>query len=325
MTSPLFLDDRTIRALPISGTLVLQAVREVFQSMHMGTASAGLKTQVALSPSGGYAQALPAVCHRLGIAGVKWVTVPPPQAAGRPIGGVVILTDAETGATRAVMDATWITQMRTAAMTALAAETLARSRSWRLGLIGAGRQALSHLELLKMSFPTIEHVAVHTRGDCRPILAAAERLGLAAERVADARAAVSDMDIVVSTVPAAGLEVPFIDAEWLKDGAFASLVDLGRSWFAASLAGAAVLATDDRAQSEALHKAGKMPCGGPFTHSLAELVCGAVEVPAGGRRIFLFGGSGIADIAVARLVSDVHAAQGPDGTKTAGGTCVGSE
>ena len=322
MTSPQFLDDRTIRALPLSGALVLQAVREVFRSLHGGTASAGLKTQVALS-AGGYAQALPAVCHRLGVAGVKWVTVPPPET-GRPIGGVVILTDAATGGTRAVMDATWITEMRTAAMTVLAAQALAPAQSRRLGLIGAGRQALSHLELLKLAFPAIDHVAVHAPGDCRLILAAAERLGLEAGRVAQPRDAVSGMDIVVSTVPAAGLDAPFLDAGWLEECAFASLVDLGRSWIAASLAGAAVLATDDLAQSAALRKAGKMPDGVPFTHLLAELAAGAGAVPDGGRRIFLFGGSGVADIAVARLVSDVHAGARHE-TEKASGPCVVSE
>src|SRR5581483_7734272 len=79
--------------------------------------------------------------------GVKCVTsFPANPARNLPlVAGTVLLLDAETGATIAVMDGAYITEIRTAAASALATRVLARADASRLVLIGTGVQARAHL------------------------------------------------------------------------------------------------------------------------------------------------------------------------------------
>ena len=64
--------------------------------------------------------------------------------------GTVTLFDGETGETRAIMNASAITAIRTAAVSAVATRLLAREDARELGILGAGVQARSHLEALRL-------------------------------------------------------------------------------------------------------------------------------------------------------------------------------
>ena len=67
---------------------------------------------------------------------------PATQARGLPyITGLLVLNDPLTGIPLAVMDATWITAMRTGGATALAARYLARPDSSTVAVLGCGVQA----------------------------------------------------------------------------------------------------------------------------------------------------------------------------------------
>jgi len=81
--------------------------------------------------SDAFLHAMPAWIPALGSAGIKWVGgFPENPAHGLPyISGLMILNDPENGFPTAVLDATWITAMRTGAATALAARHLARPES----------------------------------------------------------------------------------------------------------------------------------------------------------------------------------------------------
>src|SRR6185503_16390116 len=60
----------------------------------------------------------------------------------------IVLLDPETGALLAIMDGRYITEMRTAAVSAVSARLLARKDADDLGIIGSGVQARSHLEAI---------------------------------------------------------------------------------------------------------------------------------------------------------------------------------
>src|SRR5437588_7933495 len=104
--------------------------------------------------------------------------------------GTVTLFDGETGEVRALMNASAITAIRTAAVSAVATRALAREGASELGILGAGVQARSHLEALsgfdrvRIYSPTAEHAR-----------ALAEETG--AEAVATAEEAVRGADGVV--------------------------------------------------------------------------------------------------------------------------------
>ena len=140
-------------------------------------------------------------------------------AQGLPMGsGLILVFDARTGFLSAILfDNAYLTELRTGAAGALAADLLARKDVRRVGLIGAGGQARYQLEaLLEVRKPA--EVAVWSRSADRAKASARElqaRFGLPVTAVATARDAVEGMDIVVTVTPS---RAPIVRAEWLAPG-----------------------------------------------------------------------------------------------------------
>ena len=302
----LYLSESGIEALGLGPCDVIDAVSHVLCRYAEGGAFQGLKTTVK-APSGNYFQALPSVLPDRSIASVKWVSIVGGAGGSPSISATILLTSVSSGRLIAVLDGGWITASRTAAMSVIGARAFARPDSRAVGFIGCGVQAVSHLHALKAAFPAMERVTAFARSQDSALrfCGIAQAQGISAFVATCPRDAVEGQDIVISSVPASGLEVPFLDANWLGDRSFASLVDLGRSWIAQTLESVAVVATDDRAQSAVLAAEGKLFHAGPYHYDLAELVQGdASRFPATGRRILIFGGMGICDAAVAALCYD---------------------
>ena len=131
--------------------------------------------------------------------------------------GTVTLFDGETGEVRVLMNASAITAIRTAAVSAVATRLLAREDARVLGILGAGVQARSHLEALPLvrSFDAVQifsRTAEHAQ-------ALADEEG--AEAVGSAEEAVRDADVVVTATNSAE---PVLEREWLKPGAHVNAV-----------------------------------------------------------------------------------------------------
>ena len=101
------------------------------------------------------------------LCGVKWVSVFPenPKKGLSNVGGNILLSEIETGKTISIMDAAYITAVRTAAVGAVAAEYLAKADSETIGFIGAGEQAQMHFDMLKTVFPNLKVCYVSSRTD----------------------------------------------------------------------------------------------------------------------------------------------------------------
>lgn len=311
----LYLNAHDLARLGITPREVLDAVTDVLDDIANGNAAQGPKSSVEAG-AGAYVQALPSVLQTDGIACVKWVSILPVEA-GPGIQATLLLTSLQSGRLLAVLDGAWITAVRTAAMSAIAARALAKPNSKSVGFVGCGVQAESHLHMLLQVLPGLRFVAAYARSrqGAERFCVHARSFGLHAAAVVSPREAVIGHDVVVSSVPASGMSEPFLDASWLDDGAFAALVDLGRSWVANSIHAAEVVATDDRTQSALLAAAGKLSHPGPYAFSLDELARGRPEgLGAGGRRVFIFGGAGACDAAVAKLCHQRALAQGDVGT-----------
>lgn len=93
---------------------------------------------------------MPAINESLQIVGYKAVTVYPQnnQFKLNPHQGLMTLLDYETGQVKCIMDGSMITAMRTAAISAMAADLLAQESVSTLAIIGAGRQALENFRAL---------------------------------------------------------------------------------------------------------------------------------------------------------------------------------
>ncbi len=138
--------------------------------------------------------------------------------------GVVIAFDPERGFPIAVLEASEITAIRTAAASGVATRALARADASVLGLVGSGVQARTHLEAMLIARPGLERVRVHSRDAARREAFAereAERFGIAVEAVATAREAVIGADLVCTTTSA---REPVLLGEWLAPGAHVNAV-----------------------------------------------------------------------------------------------------
>jgi len=121
----------------VSPMRAVEAVRDAFVAYARGEWAMPPKVYVTNYPAGDF-RAMPAIGG--GHALLKWVTsFPGNPSRGLPtVTGLVLLSDAETGELRAVLDAATVTALRTGAAAVLAAETLGRSDARTAAVVGAG-------------------------------------------------------------------------------------------------------------------------------------------------------------------------------------------
>jgi ornithine cyclodeaminase/alanine dehydrogenase-like protein (mu-crystallin family) len=135
--------------------------------------------------------------------------------------GGVLLFDGETGALRAVVDASAVTATRTAAVSAVATRALARQDARRLAILGSGVQARSHLEAMGVA-GSFDGARVWSRTtEHARALAADARAPFPVEVVETAEEAVRDADVVVT---ATSSHEPIVRREWLAPGAHVNAV-----------------------------------------------------------------------------------------------------
>jgi len=252
--------------------------------------------------------AMPASIPVLKAAGMKWVGgYPDNSKRGLPyVTGLLILNDPETGIPVALMDCTWITAQRTGAATAVSAKYLARSESSTVGILGCGVQGRSNLEALKVLFPLKKAYAYDKHAD-RAIRYAEEmirQLGIEVVPVSDPRQAVIASDMVVTAGPILRTPHATIQRGWLREGAFASLVDFDSYWHPRALSEADKFCTDDLPQLHHYRDLGYFQQIPAIHADLGELVTGrkAGREKPEERTIACNLGLALDDIAVAPLI-----------------------
>jgi len=136
--------------------------------------------------------------------------------------GTVTLFDGETGVPTAILDASAITAVRTAAVSAVATGLLARPGARTLAILGAGVQGRAHLEALATA-REFEQVRVYapTRAHAQALADEAGLAPLAVSVAASAEDAVRGADVVVAATNSAE---PVLAHSWLKPGAHLNAV-----------------------------------------------------------------------------------------------------
>ena len=175
-------------------------------------------------PGGGSLFVMPALDGRLAIT--KLISYTPANAGtGRPaIQGDVVVFDIATGERRLVLDGPTVTARRTAAVSLLAAQTLAPRLHGPLLIVGAGVQGRAHLEAFAAGLGIQEvRIASRSTASAQALVDHARTLGLQAEVVTNPNAALADCPLVVSCTPASGVVLratPRPDAFIAAVGAF---------------------------------------------------------------------------------------------------------
>jgi ornithine cyclodeaminase/alanine dehydrogenase-like protein (mu-crystallin family) len=154
-----------------------------------------------------------------GALGAKVVTFYPQNKDVHTHHGMILLFRPETGEPIAVMDGRLITEMRTAAASAVATDLLARRDTGVLAIIGSGVQAASHLEALSI-VRKFNKVRVWSPRNAK---AFAETLGVQAASTAEE--AVRGADVIVV---ATSSMTPVLEGKWLSPGAHINAVGANR-------------------------------------------------------------------------------------------------
>ena len=274
----LYLSQADVASVGLKMAEVIDLVETAFHEKGEGRVE--MPPKPGIHPGGGdnFIHAMPAYIPSMGSAGIKWVSgYPENHTRGLPyISGLLILNDPETGLPTAVMDCTWITAMRTAAATAVAARRLARPESSRLGILGCGVQGTTNTEALKVLFPVERVYAYDVRPDVarRFAVDVSARLDLRVTVVGHPQEAVSGCDLVVTAGPILKKPHATILPGWLEAGAFASLVDFDSYWHPEALKEASKFCTDDVPQFMHYKEIGYFQDVPPIYADLGEIVAG---------------------------------------------------
>lgn len=137
--------------------------------------------------------------------------------------GVVLFFDTERGLLRAIVDATSITAIRTAAVSGLVTDLLAKPEGGDLAIIGAGTQAHTHLQAMRAVRP-VRRVRVYSvPAESATAFAEREsrRIGLPIEAVATAEQAVAGADLICTVTTSAQ---PVVRGDWVSPGAHVNAV-----------------------------------------------------------------------------------------------------
>ena len=297
----LFLPDATLDAMGITPAEVADAIEAALAAKAEGRLHTTPKSAI-LPGEGRYMMSTLAVGDD-GFIVVKQVSVCPANPGrGLPaINGAIMVLDAQTGLLRAIVGANWITAVRTAALSAVAARRLADPASETIAFVGTGVQAHSHLAAFRDMFP-LKRIRAVGRGQANieRLCAAARAMGLEAEAATDPETALRDADIVVTSVTLDYSIRPTLDAGWLKPGAFAAITDLCIPWLPDSMSAFGTIIVDDRRQ-EAESDKPMLPYK-QVSGDLTELVTGTAPPRIPDRpAAFAFRGIALGDYAAATL------------------------
>jgi alanine dehydrogenase len=161
---------------------------------------------------------MPAYIGSIGMAGVKNVNVHPLNKSLPTVMATITLIDPDTGFPLAIMDGTYITNMRTGAAGAVAAKYLSRDDSKAAAFVGAGTQARAQIEALLVTRPKICTVTVYDACEDKMkdfALVVKDKFNLDVQCSKSVEDAVKNADIVTTTTP---VREPLVKAEYIRRG-----------------------------------------------------------------------------------------------------------
>jgi thiomorpholine-carboxylate dehydrogenase len=212
---------------------------------------------------------------------------------------VIELLRRSTGEPLAIMDGRLITEMRTAAVSAVALGALASDGASSLGILGSGVQARSHIQAFRM-VRGFKDIRIWSRNPAHAERLA-EQAGACAVPIEEAAAA--DVVLTVTASP-----TPVLEGRWLSPRALV---------LAVGATGASLRELDDEVMRTSFVVAESRSCveresgdvrfsGAKVDAEIGEILSGSVAVPSNGRIVFKSVGMAIEDLTAARLVWHAH-------------------
>ena len=290
-----FLNEDDVRAA-LTYDALLPVIRQALIDFSAGRAEQPLRTVLPVAEFGGWFAAMPAVLGD--VMGAKLVTFYPGNAAlGKPTHNAMIqLFRAATGEPLGVMDGRLITEMRTAAVSAVAIDHLSPAQAATLAILGSGVQARSHLEALS-HLRQFSAIRVWSRTAAHAARFAEEAGAQVCQTAEDA---VREADIVLALTSS---PTPIVAGRWLKPTAVVCAIGAvtpeRRELDSDAMRGNIVVESRDAAAREA---GDILLANATIAAEIGELLAGATLMPRPGPIVFKSVGIAIEDIATARLV-----------------------
>jgi ornithine cyclodeaminase/alanine dehydrogenase-like protein (mu-crystallin family) len=272
---------------------VIPAMRRALADFSTGQVVQPTRVMVPVADHQGFLGVMPAYAGTLGVKLVAFY----PRNQGVPTHhAVIVLFKAETGEPLVSMDGRLITEVRTAAVSAVATQLLARPDAAVLALLGSGVQARSHLEALRL-VRDFREVRVWSP---RNAAAFAREHGVTA--AASAEAAVRGADVIVTATTS---QTPVLHGAWLKPGAHINAVGAPRpDWreLDDETLRRSRIYVDSRAA--AMKESGDMRAAETIVAEIGEVAAGTQPGRGAPEEITLFKSLGLAveDVATAALV-----------------------
>lgn len=291
----LVLSESDVRSL-LSLEQLLPAMESALKALSRAQVQQPVRSTLPISQHQGLWGLMPVVWND--VMGIKLVTVFEQNATrGLPTHQATIqLFSAVTGEPLAVMDGRLITELRTAAVSAVATRLLTSPNVKSLAILGSGVQANSHLRALALvrKFTDIR-IWSQTSAHAAKL---AEEFGARATTLEEAH---RDADVIVS---AASTSAPIVHGGWLSPNAYVNAVGAvgthNRELDDATMQ--ATIVVDSR--EAAMRESGDIiTSGAPIYAELGELLAGTKPLPAiGSRIVFKSLGIAVEDLAAALLV-----------------------
>jgi ornithine cyclodeaminase/alanine dehydrogenase-like protein (mu-crystallin family) len=298
-----YLSRADVEAVGLRGADVIEILEGAFRAKRAGEVE--MPPKIGVHPrDDAFIHAMPAYLSSVDAVGLKWVAgYPDNQGLGLPyIHGVLVLSDAATGRPLAVMDATWITEVRTAAASMLGIRALADGPVDTIGILGCGRQGKVHLELAERVFPTLRRATLFDRHPDRAEALAAAHPKLDVEVASAAEQIGAEAQVVVTTAAIVRHPERPLRRAHLAEASVACAVDFDATLSEDLFDGAGMFVVDDVAQYRYYRQQGYFAGYPPEATELAEVLAG--ERPARtGLRVFVPLGLALEDVAVAAEIN----------------------
>ena len=199
----------------------LAAVENAFGELARGAAAMPQRAVIKVAEHKGLFLGMPAfIGGDLNALGLKVVTVYPDNPSQHDLPttlGTLMLCDPETGKAVAIMDAGYLTAVRTGAASGVATKYLAREECKTCVVFGAGVQAKKQLEAMKLIRPPEKTFVIDINADAARAFSAemSEELALEVVPTDDVEGSVKSADIIIT---ASSSHDPLFDGDWLKTG-----------------------------------------------------------------------------------------------------------
>jgi alanine dehydrogenase len=288
----MFLDEDAVRGLLRMDELI-DAMRGALRDLSAGKVEQPMRLVLPVAEHEGFFGVMPAYG---GALGAKLVTFYPNNKSTHTHHAMILLFRPETGEPLVTMDGRLITEMRTAAVSAVATDALARADVSVLAILGSGVQARSHLEALQV-VRKFQEVRVWSPRNSEEF---ARKFDVSA--AASAEEAVRGADVIVVATAAT---TPVLQGEWLAQGVHINAVGATRpNWreLDDEVLRKAVAYVESR--EAAMKESGDIMAAGKIFAEIGEVLAGSKKGRQSGEEITLFKSVGVAveDIVAADLV-----------------------